>query len=476
MTPPDHSRWVARVAAASAGVAAACAAAWLWLCLCTFPLRSWNDIRLAPAFAPSLGLSMYPGADGPASTWMYGPLPVWLNFPATLAPGPGEALVVAGVINILVTLLPTLAVAWLWPTGPLPSPGPAGRIVAASLAIAAMPWATWQYIQADNFAIGCGIVANLVLVRGRGEPARFVAAALATAALACKQTSLAIPLAQVLWLWLTAGRTAAAAHCGRLGLTGLAWLAVILLACDPGKLWYTAVFTPAGLPWTDHPGRRFMQMLPHFVVHALVPLCVWLWLWLRGGGGSGRAALALPMLDWLLAWPLGLSSVAKIGGTNNCLQGYPLFLAAGAIVVAALLAERLGRPRAVVAVALVATSILAARIATREINVWRPHVEAYDEAVSLSRRLPERLWFPWNPLVTIYSERQLYAVEDGLYVKKVTGRPEPPDQTRRHLPPKFAAIVLAGTGSEWGLAAPFLPPPVERVDLEFWTITRRAKP
>lgn len=474
MTPPDHSRWVARLAAASAGVAVACAAVWLWLCLCTFPLRSWNDIRLAPAFAPRLGLPIYPGADGPASTWMYGPLPVWLNLPATLTPGPGEALVVAGVVNIVVTLLPTLAVAWLWPTGPLASPGPAGRIVAATLAIAAMPWATWQYLQADNFAIGCGLVANLVLVRGRGEPACFAAAALATAALACKQTSLAIPLAQVVWLWLTAGRTAAAAHFGRLALTGLTWLGVILLACDPEKLWYTAVLTPAGLPWTDHPGQRFMQMLPHFLVHALVPLS--LWLWLRGGEKGSQAALALPLIAWLLAWPLGMSSVFKIGGTNNCLQGYPLFLPAGCVVAVAAVGQRLGRPRAVTIVAAVAAAILFGRVTTRDVKIWRPHIEVYDEAVDLSRRLPGALWFPWNPLVTVYTEKRLYPVEDGLYVKKVTGRPEPEPQTRGHLPPHFAAIVLAGTGSEWGLASPFLPPPVETVPLEHWTITRHSKP
>ena len=462
------------LATAAAAVAFGLALVWLWVCLCTFPLRSWNDIRLAPAFAPKLGLSIYPGADGPASTWMYGPLPVWLNWPSTLAPGPGEALLVAGVNNILVTLLPILAVAWLWPTGSLASPGPAGRIVAAAVAIAAMPWATWQFLQADNFAIGCGLVANLILVRGRAEPARWAAAVFATAALACKQTSLAIPLAQVVWLWLTMGRKAAAAHIGRLMVTGLAWLAVILLACGPGKLWYTAILTPAGLPWTDHPSQRFMQMLPHFVVHALVPLALWFWLW--RGGSAGHTAILLPLLTWLLAWPLGLSSVFKIGGTNNCLQGYPLFLPVGGVVAVAALARRFDRSWAVAVVAAVAAAILVARVATREINVWRPHVEVYDEAVALSRRLPGMLWFPWNPLVTIYSEGRLYPVEDGLYVKQVTGRPEPEAQTRSHLPSRFAAIVLAGTGSEWGLASPFLPPPVERVDFEHWTLTRRAKP
>ena len=113
--------------------------------------------------------------------------------------------------------------------------------------------------------------------------------------------------------------------------------------------------------------------------------------------------------------------------------------------------------------------------ATREIKVWRPHVEVYDEAVELSRRLPGILWFPWNPLVTVYTENRLYPVEDGLYVKQVTGHPEPRPQTRAHLPPHFAAIVV-GTGDEWGLASAFLPPPVETVALEYWTLMRRAKP
>ena len=473
MSQSDLDRRSIGLAPVAAVVAFSLALVWLWVCLCTFPLRSWNDIRLAPVFALKLGLSIYPGSDGPASTWMYGPLPVWLNWPATLAPGPGEAILVAGIINILVTLLPTLAVAWLWPTGSLDSPGPAGRIVAAALAIAAMPWATWQYLQADNFAIGCGLFANLALVRARGEPARWTAAALATAAIACKQTSLAIPLAHVLWLWLTAGRIAGAAHIGRLVVTGVAWLAIIVLACDPEKLWYTAVLTPAGLPWTDHPGQRFMQMLPHFVVHAFVPLSLWLWLRLAPPGG--HTALTLPLIAWLLAWPLGLSSVFKIGGTSNCLQGYPLFLPAGCVVAVAAISRRFGRSRAVATVAAMAAAMLVGRVATRQIKVWRPHVEVYDEAVDLSRRLPGMLWFPWNPLVTVYSEGRLYPVEDGLYVKKVTGRPEHAAQTRVHLPPHFAAIVLAGTGSELGLASTFLTPPIDTVSLEHWTLKRAVR-
>ena len=92
-TTPAGLSWLER-----ALIAAALAAAltWLWLSWCIFPLRSWNDIRLAPTFALKLGLPLYPGADGAASTWMYGPLPVWLNWPATWMPGPGAGVVGGG--------------------------------------------------------------------------------------------------------------------------------------------------------------------------------------------------------------------------------------------------------------------------------------------------------------------------------------------------------------------------------------------
>jgi hypothetical protein len=213
-------------------------------------------------------------------------------------------------------------------------------------------------------------------------------------------------------------------------------------------------------------------MLPHFLVHALVPLA--LWLWLRGGEKGSRTALSLPLIAWLIAWPLGLASVFKTGGTNNCLQGFPLLLPAGCVVFVAALERRLGRPQAVVMVAVASLAILSGRLATREISLWQPPIGVYDEAIELSRRLPRVLWFPWNPLVTVYSEGRLYPVEDGLYVKQVTGRPEPREQTLAQLPAEFAGIVLAGTGSQWGLASSLLPRPVETIELHYWVITRRT--
>ena len=467
--PSATGRPIRMLEALAAACAAGMAVVWLWACWCIFPLRSWNDIRLAPTFGLSLGLPLYGGEDGPASTWMYGPLPVWINWPATWAPGPGEALLVAGAINILLQLAAIVAVCAWWPVARFPAPGAGNRIVAAGFVVAVWPWASWQFFQADNPAIACGLLANLLLVRGRGGPTAWMAATLATAAVMCKQTSLAVPVAQVVWVAATAGGRSATNHAARLAMTGAAWLALAAAAIEPSRMWYSAVLVPGGLPWTDRPGERLLDMAPYFAVHALAPLAVWLWL----GRARGTADLSLPTLVWLLAWPLGTASVFKTGGTNNCLQGFPLWLPAAVVVVLAAAVARAGRGRVMLTVATVTALLLGARIATRPVKIWTPTIDGYTEAVELSRRLPGMLWFPWNPLVTVHTERRMYQTEDGLYIRQVVGRPIPDAVSKRHLPPRLAGRVLPSSGSEWGLAARFLPEPVERIDLENWVVLRQ---
>lgn len=461
----SHLEW----ALGGAGLVAA--AIWIWLSWCIFPLRSWNDIRLAPTFALSLGQPVYPGVDGAASTWMYGPLPVWLNWPATWAADPGTALVVAGGINLLVSLVAIVAVCLGWPVRSSPTVSPACRLLAVVVTIAIWPWACWQFLQADNYAVGFGLLANLVLVRSPNPRAAWLAAGLAGAGLMCKQTSLAVPLAQMAWLAATAGTAPALRHAGRLLVTGCGWLALLLVTTDPQRAWFTAILTPAGLPWADAMLDRFLDLLPHLAVHTALPIGVWFWLKRQ----RGTADLLLPTLTWLVAWLPGLASAFKTGGTLNSLQGFPLWLPAAAVVALAslgsLAAPRRGQ-RLRLVIAVTAIFVLAARIATRPVAIWRPMTVAYDDAVELSRRFPEQIWFPWNPLITVYAEGRLYEVEDGLYVRSVTGRPVPRAVSRRHLPPRFAAVVVSNQGSTWGIAERLLPGPCEPVDLGNWTLWR----
>jgi len=457
--------WRERGLVAAAGIAAA---TWLWLSWCIFPLRSWNDIRLAPTFALTLGLPLYPGAEGAASTWMYGPLPVWLNWPATWMPGPGEALLVAGGINAGFQVAAILTVCLAWPT---PHSGPIslrGRLLAAAVTIAIWPWANWQFLQADNYAVACGLLANLALARGRGEAGAWGAAVLATAGLMCKQTSLGVPIGQLGWLAATAGAAPALRHTGRLAVAGCGWLALLVATTDPSCTWFTAILTPAGLPWANDLLDRFNDLGPHFALHLAIPVATWLWLMRR----QATADLLLPSLVWLVAWLPGLASAFKIGGTLNNLQGFPLWLPPAAVVVTATFSG-LPRGRVIrVGLAVVTIAVLSGRIATRPVKIWQPLIVAYEDARDLSRQFPGQIWFPWNPLVTVFSEGRLYQVEDGLYVRSLIGRPVFASVSRRHLPQQFGAIAVSNQGSTWGIAERLLPGPLEKIDLGNWTLSR----
>jgi hypothetical protein len=125
----------------------------------------------------------------------------------------------------------------------------------------------------------------------------------------------------------------------------------------------------------------------------------------------------------------------------------------------------------------VALGILVGRIATRPVRMWQPlaAVAAYDDALDLSRELPGMVWFPWNPLVTVFSEGRLYHVEDGLYVRSLIGKTFSEPDDRKYLPERFAAITVSNHGSTWGIAEPLLQGPLQKIDLGSWTLFRSPK-
>ena len=97
-------------------LAALAVVAWLWACWCLFPVKAWNDVRLVPAFALARGVPLYPGeTSGAVGTWIYGPLPALLLWPATWASSAAQALLTAGALNLLLTVGAIAAVCAAWP-------------------------------------------------------------------------------------------------------------------------------------------------------------------------------------------------------------------------------------------------------------------------------------------------------------------------------------------------------------------------
>ncbi len=472
-SPPQSSRARGVAPALLVTLAgAAAAAAWLWICWCLFPARGWNDVRLAPVFGLKLGLALYPGTTGPASTWMYGPLPLLLLWPATWAVNAGQALLIAGGLNLAILLAAIAAVCAWWPgRGSEPIPWSA-RGAAALLAVAIWPGAAWQYLQADNSAIVFGLLANLLLVRARSPSLRWAAAFLAMAGLFCKQTAAGVPAAQLLWLAVTQDRTAVRDQLLRLLAAGAAMAVLFLATNDLRGAWFNLIATPAALPWTEKPWQRVWDLAPFLAVHLSLPVLAWAGL----RRGPWRQGLALPTLTWLVAWLPGIAAMLKIGGSLNNLHAFPLWLPPGMVVLCACAAERLGTRRMQAATGLAVLILCSWRLALLPSPPLHPKLELYQQASALARDFPEKIWFPWHPLVTVFSDHRLYHVEDGLYVRFVSGHPLTYAEAVRHLPAQMSVIALPRNASDWGIALRLAPPNARTTDAGLWTLRSWSAP
>jgi len=456
------ARWLCLLAALSA-------AAWLWACWCLFPAKVWNDVRLVPTFALARGVPLYPGeTSGAVGTWIYGPLPPLLLWPATWASSAARALLTAGALNLLLTVGAIAAVCAAWPAPAGRTLRPADRLLAAILAIALWPGATFQFLQADNFAVALGLVGNLLLVRSQTSAGRWGAAALAVAGLACKQTSLGVAAAQIVWLGVVAGRGGALRHLGRCAILGLAGAAATVGAFGWDQIRLNLFVLPSALPWTDEPVRRLLDLAPELSIHLVAPALILLLC--RRAVWARESPLLLPSLAWLFALPPSVLSLMKIGGTINSLQSFTLWLPAALLV--GLAAARVTRRASwlYAGAALLATLICGARLARLPSPPLRPLVEHYRQADYLARTFRGEIWFPWNPLVTIYSENRFYHGEDGLYVRFLAAHALTQGHASANLPPHMCVIALPRGGNDWGIALSLRPANAQRSDFGFWTL------
>jgi hypothetical protein len=442
---------------------------WLWVCWCLFPLSVWNDVRLAPSLAWARGVSFYPGeSSGAVTTWIYGPLPVLACWPAAWAHSAAQALEIAGAINILSTVAAIVAVCAWWPA-------PAGitlarreRALAAALALAIWPYAAFQYLQADNLAIALGLVGNLVLVRKPTRAGRWAAAGLAVAGLACKQTSVGIAAAQIVWLAMTIGPREAGRHTVRCAACGLLLVGWIFAAFDWDGLRTNLFTVPMHLPWAPYPLGRILDMAPQLTIHLVLPALILFFgrkkIWARD------SVLLLPSLAWLLALPSSAAAFMKFGGTLNSLQSFTYWLPPALLAGLAVVRTHRRAAGLLATAAFAAAAICGVRCARVDHLPLRPLTEHYREAAQLANVMRGEIWFPWNPLVTIYSENRFYHVEDGLCMRFLAGHALTLDHARQHLPANMCVIALPRGGTDWGIALRLAPPNAQVDPFGLWTL------
>ncbi len=437
-----------------------------------FPAMVWNDIRVAAAVALAQGWSVYPTADqGVINTWTYGPLPLLYLWPAAWAATAPGALQIASALNLALILAPLALVCFAWPATADSRVPALARPTAFIICVVAWPEEFYAIYYADSLALACGLLGNLLLLRARTPSSLWLAALVATAAVACKQTALGIPLAQVIWLGLTAGWGSAGRHAGRCVVAGAVIAALAVAFLDGAGLWFVLVDLPANFRWFPEPLKRVGGVAPELALYLGLPALVMAWQW---RAFRSRPALLLPALAWACTIPLGVLALLKLGGRTNSLYSFPLWLPAVVTVLLTAIPAAGLRRWLPLAAALVAAVLACRRVIEAPRLPLRPQLAAYREAERFATQLRGRVWFPFHPLITLYGEQRYYHDEDGLFVRQTTRWKISPAQAAAHLPPAMQLIALRNGWSDWGVARGMLPPNARSTAVGDWTLWHGA--
>jgi hypothetical protein len=132
--------------------------------------------------------------------------------------------------------------------------------------------------------------------------------------------------------------------------------------------------------------------------------------------------------------PFGFSAVLKEGGGWNSLHSLNYALPVLAAALADRLATPAGRARLCFAALALAGLAQAFFLLHRQGAVWTPY-RAQEEFLAQARADKGRVYFPWNPLLTIIAERKIQPFDNALFCL-VQARLEPdPALVRAAVPP-----------------------------------------
>ncbi len=473
MTRTRISNWVSSLALILAVLGALCC---LWIGWCEYPFQSFNEMRLAPAFAVQNGINPYPAlGEGPLFTWIYGPVGIFVNLPATWAGTVLGALRTAAIINALIVLTP-LAVIFLG-SAELRTRGKiaCGYAIAVSALLIPRPNLTSQ--TPDNVAIACGLLSLWWLAR-RSTPTNTqlaVAAALATLAIWSKQIALFLPIAHVVFLLLAGQRRAAGCYLGWLACFNLIALVIFAWMFGFQNLWLNLVEVPGRLAWAELPSK-FRWRKWFLIGQVALPSVILLLLWRTHRWPSNDTEkdrfFQLGALAYGVMLPVGMVAFCKIGGDINSLHSWDYFMPAGLLLW--LNSDRLFPANAARMLAVTVLS-LATRGTDFAALPARPYTQHLDFAAELIARHPQTIWFPQNPLITYYADHRLWHTEDGVSTRFLAGYRIREAEFRRYLPPNLEAVAYPSVNN-FPFAMPLLSDFSKKERVPYWGVYTRPQP
>ena len=430
----------------------------IWSMACAVPGVPWNPARLAPSFALARGLPIYAVREtGAHLGWIYGPVfPLWY-LPFGLLDNPTLALVLSAGWNALTIIVPVGFVLWAV------FRAQAGVVVRVTfcgiLLLFANPTtlAGFYFLHVDAVCVAC-VLAACVALHARvwrawraGLPMAAIAVALA---IATKQLAVIFVPASIVWLWREG-------H-GRLVRAWLFWLVVcggglavvFLFAFGTEELVFNLYCFHARNPWQGTwalLGARVLEMAADSWVWVTVGVIVMLVVRSRQRALLGPpAGSMIRLLGWAALWqlPVGLIATLKVGGGLNSVHALSYALVAGLIVLGEALTkhdaeQRIGQGQfrtiwLLPGIVGLLVMIIGIRLVSQRNVVFLPD-RGLEQLVAESTANPGKRYYPWNPLITILSDRKVYPFDDALKCLWIA-QLEPPVEAIRAAIPTGAVI------------------------------------
>ena len=432
-------------------------------------------MRLAPAFALRHGINPYPLLDGgPISTWIYGPVGILVDLPATFATSPAGALHLASLIAALTILFPLAVI--FFGSLELRTRGAGTPWLALALGVLLLPPATLLFQVPDQSAIALGLLSGWCLARQPRPPAPWLAAAAALCVLAilAKQLEVVLLPVHLAFLLGSRNRTAAIRYTGWFVVFGLAAAAICLPVFGFDNLWLNLVAVPGQRPWANFSTSLATRPWP-LIAQVLLPSAGLVALWRMGQWPdrtreSGRffhfAALAYGVM-----LPLGLAAFFKFGGDTNTIHSWAYLFPAGLLVWLATDRTTAAAFARLMVVTVSALALHAKEFVTLPTHPITRHLEI---AAQLTSAFPHAIWFPQNPIITFYADGRLWHSEDGIRTRNHAGYPPRQADFRRYLPPNLQAVAYPESEDlAMSVTLALLPEFSRRTNLLYWTLLTR---
>lgn len=436
-------------------------------------------MRLRVTFLLFDGLPLYPGLNaGPITTWMYGPVLPCLLFPATLGSTIDSALLIAGALNAGLLLSAFTFTTLLWPQ-PVNYRWPfAIRLLALSLSLLLLPQAFFVFLQADNAALACGLVSLTCLARaGVSNQSKWwwAAASFAGATVFSKLHGVAVPAAEIIWIWLYCSRGKALRFTLKLILVSASLsVATLMISGTASGAWEAIIRIPAKLPFATNWEKRLTEMTPYYFLMVILPGILVIFTGRQRHKNSPN--LNLPIIAWLVSLPLGLAGTLSAGGSCNSLHGafYLIPLALANLYSHHPIFH--GRPLWLsLGIWMAVPTALIVAVGTSILPLPRnPDTTLPLEAVTLALKLNGRAWLPSRPLATRFATGRHDHDEDGLYVRQLTAFFPRRNHAYAYLPPEWNTTVFEQGGWNQLIALSMQPGSSTVQQIGRWTLVTQS--